>query len=254
MKPTIYTPVITNRLFLRTAVLVLLSFFSTLSLAVDYYVVNRDVEVYSAPDNTEFVSHLSKGKVLLEIDKKGSWSRVFFLSADKKPLKGWIPSESLTAQQQRTNGPVAVDGEPFTVAATSLRLRKGPGAEYAVVGLLAHNQAVSGLMERGEWIKVAYRNGSGEAVEAWTARRFLRAVKNGQDSDNSSVTGMFRVVGTQVNYRSGPGLNYPVVGRVSMPQQVEVSDGQEGWYKIVSHENGASRSGWILKRFLEPVR
>lgn len=165
---------------LRSLVLVLFSFFSTVSLAFDYFVVNDDAAVYSTPDSSgKPVTHLGQGNVLLQIDKKGAWSKVFFLSTNRQPFKGWMRSNRLTAQQQgqpqvQHNQPLA-SGKTLTVFANSLRLRQGPGTQYSVVGSLKQNQQVAELAREGGWVKIAYRNGAGKRVEAWTAGRYLRA-------------------------------------------------------------------------------
>ena len=249
--------------FLKPVSLVLLSLLSTTALAFDYFVVKQDAGVYSAPGSSQLVTRLTKGNVLLEIDKKGDWSRVFFLSADRQPLKGWMRSDSLTAQQQGQSHP-QIAGYTHTVTVNSLRLRKGPGGNYAVVGSLSRDQQVTELQRKGDWVKVGFLNASGNVSEAWTAGRFLRSVAKAPQTQAvaSSVTqtkaglsaGQFSVSGSRVNFRAGPGTSYRVVGQVSAPQQVEVSDSQNGWMNIHFQQGGSPVSGWIAERFLNPVK
>ncbi|RTE66367.1 SH3 domain-containing protein [Amphritea opalescens] len=167
-------------IILRSLVFVLVSLFSTMSLAFDYFIVNADSPIYSAPDSGgKPLTHLSQGNVLLQIEKQGAWSKVFFLSTDRQPLKGWLPSNRLTAQHQQSQAQAKpnqpLDGKALIVSANSLRLRQGPGTQYAVVGSLKQNQQVAEQAREGDWVKVAYRNAAGKRVEAWTAGRYLRA-------------------------------------------------------------------------------
>ncbi|SEQ11762.1 SH3 domain-containing protein [Amphritea atlantica] len=250
---------------LKALGLVVFSMISPLVMAFDYFVVNHEAEVYSAPDSSELLTRLGQGSVLLEIDKKGSWSRVFFLSADKQPLKGWMLSSYLTAQQQGQSEPVA-EGQRYSVTVSSLRLRQGPGSQYGVVGSLSLNQQVTELQRQDEWVKVQYRNRSGHNAEAWTAVRFLRSVGSSGAQQPASGSGQpaagkqnmsavpYQISGRHVNFRSGPGTGFAVVGQVSAPQRVEVVGQQKGWMKINVDQGETTVSGWISQRFLKQVR
>ncbi|WP_299195684.1 SH3 domain-containing protein [uncultured Amphritea sp.] len=270
-KPGLRGRLLSKLRILKPVSLVLLSLFSTTALAFDYFVVNRDAEVYSAPGSSELLTRLSQGNVLLEIDKKGAWSRVFFLSPDKQPQKGWMLSDSLTAQQQGVSSP-KIAGHTHTVVVDSLRLRQGPGGNYAVVGSLSRDQQVTELKREGDWVKVGFRDGAGNETEAWTAGRFLRSVapqsqvgtsktetsqvaaSQVEASEAASPSGQYRISGVNVNFRSGPGAGYRVLGKVSSPQQVKVMDSQKGWMNIRFEQSGTPVSGWISQRFIDPVK
>lgn len=244
----------------RSVVLTLLCFFSMVVQAFDYFVVSHDSAVYSAPDNGQALAHLSKGNVLLQIDKKGAWSKVFFLSPDRQPLKGWVLSEKLTAQQSGQQRPSLGDGNTLTVTANSLRLRQGPGTNFPVVGRIKLNQQVVERQRQGDWVKVAYHTASGQAAEAWTAGRFLRSTQ--QTGVKQAVTpalsvekasGRYQVKGTNINFRSGPGTHFSAVGKLSHPQQVAAIERQDGWVKVSADLNDRVATGWILERLLRPV-
>ena len=162
----------------KSALLVSLCLFSSVSQAFDYFMVNRATEVFSTPDGKDVMGQLIKGNVLLEIGKQGEWSKVFFLTAQKQPLKGWVLSRNLTAQQKGTSRSVSEDGgEYYTVSVKALRLRKGPGSEHPVVSALKRDQMVKQLHRDGEWVKVRYRNESGSTAQAWTAVKYLQPSK-----------------------------------------------------------------------------
>ncbi|MBR9867023.1 MAG: SH3 domain-containing protein [Oceanospirillales bacterium] len=244
----------------QAAGLVLLTLVSPVLLAFDYFVVNRDADIYSAPGGSEVLTRLSKGIVLLEIDKKEPWSKVFFLSPDKQSLKGWMLSESLTSQRQEEHSPLAA-GPKLTVAVNSLRLRKGPGVNHVAVGTLRREQQVTELQRDGGWVKVEYRHDSGKVVEAWAAARYFRSSASQMVFRDESVISssgktfsLFRVTAANVNLRSGPGSGFPVVGRLSFPQQVEVSEHQKAWRKVRVPGSGDAMSGWMSQHFLEQVR
>ncbi|WP_372597479.1 SH3 domain-containing protein [Amphritea sp.] len=257
MKLSVVGAVFLKLRIVQAAGLVWLTLVSPALLAFDYFVVNRDADVYSAPGGSEVLNRLSKGIVLLEIDKKGSWSKVFFLSPDKQSLKGWMLSESLMSQRQEQPGPLAA-GPKLTVAVNSLRLRKGPGVNHVAVGTLRREQKVTELQRDGGWVKVAYRHDSGKVSEAWAAGRYLRSsalqpVFSGESAISSAgkTFSLFQVTAANVNLRSGPGSGFPVVGRLSFPQQVEVSEHQKAWRKVRVPGSGETMSGWMSHLFLE---
>ncbi|MDO6562173.1 SH3 domain-containing protein [Amphritea sp. 1_MG-2023] len=246
--------------YLRAVVLTALSLCSTAALAFDYFLVNDDSAVYAAPESQEVLTRLHKGSVLLQIDQQGAWSKVFFLSADKQPLKGWMLSDTLRPQQQGSRA-----DNTLIVSVKSLRLRQGPGTEYPVVGSLTQHQQVAERQREGDWVKISYRNQAGNTLEAWTAGRFLRSsaslmAANENASEErpttarvSSATGVYQVGGTHVNFRSGPGTEFSVVGKLNAPQRVEAIKQQHGWLNIRVEQDGRLLSGWILKRLLKPV-
>ncbi|WP_417222023.1 SH3 domain-containing protein [Amphritea sp.] len=246
---------------LNSVMLMLLSLFSVAAQAFDYFVVNHDSTVYSAPDNGQALTHLSKGNVLLQIDKKGAWSKVFFLSQNRQPLKGWMLSEKLTAQQNGQQRPSLGDGNRLTVTANSLRLRQGPGTDFPVVGSIKLNQQVVERQRQGDWVKVAYHGTSGQAAEAWTAGRFLRSTQQAgvkqvatTKSSGEKASGHYQVKGSHVNFRSGPGTQFSAVGKLSNPQRVTAIERQNGWLKISADLNGRATTGWMLERLLKPVK
>ena len=247
----------------KSVLLAFLCLLPSVSQAFDYFMVNRTTEVFSAPGGEEVMSQLTKGNVLLEIDKQGEWSKVFFLTAQKQPLKGWVLSRNLTAQQKGTSRSVSEDGgEYYTVSVKALRLRKGPGSEHPVVGALKRDQMVKQLHRDGEWVKVRYRNESGSTAQAWTAVKYLQPSKAAPKAETTvsfkalvnsaeAVAPVLRVKGMQVNFRSGPGPNYRVVGRLSHPQEVEVIASQKEWKKVRVDLKGKEVTGWIVGRLLE---
>ncbi len=253
-------------IIIKSALLAFLCLFSIVSQAFEYFVVNQAAKVFSAPDSNDVIMQLNKGNVLLEIDQQGNWSKVFLLTPKKEPLKGWVLRKNLTSQQQGATRTVDKDsGEYYTVAVNALRLRSGPGEEHPVVGGLKLDQMVKPLHREGKWLKIRYRNESGNTAQAWTAARFLKPVKvaskgkatisahkaSSAKPDRGKI--LYRVKGRQVNFRSGPGAEYRVIGQLNKPQQVEVIASQQEWKKISTNLNGEKVTGWIVSHLLEGV-
>ena len=237
--------------------------------AFEYYVVKQDTNVYESPGSSQSMSGLHKGQMLLKIDQKGNWSRVFFLSADKQPLKGWLPEGMISPQGAPAGVDLASDNA-LMVNVETLRIRKGPGSKHAVVGALKREQRVKPLATEGEWVQVQYLDAKGATQVAWTARRYLKPVARAnkpvvraqvaaQSSADSSAENRaaddtrYQVTGDNVRVRKGPGTNYKIAGKLSKNQKVEVLNSNGNWKQIRVSNGDKLLVGWTTERFLKPL-
>lgn len=245
-----------NRHFFSGLVMALLAMLPGTAAAFEYFVVNQQVQVYTKPGSSEPMAKLAAGEVLLEIDKQGGWSKVFFLNDQKQPLKGWMKSQFLTAQGA-ASGAADSDTTYYSATVNNLRLRKGPGADQPVVGRLQKSQMVKLLTEAGGWSKVKYKDSAGVTGQAWTASRYLKPMSSASQTTvaqpKASVIKNAQVTASDVNFRSGPGANYRVLGQLSQPLKVELLESRAEWRKVRAKLNGSVVTGWMVNRFLRPV-
>lgn len=231
--------------------------------AFEYYSVNRDTLVLSMPSaNSSVVAPLTRGEVLLQIDEQGEWSKVFFLSPDKQPLKGWLLSSAINAQAKVHAGAVSNSTDYFSSTVDKLRLRKGPGAGFEVLGTLSRKQIVKRLHTEGGWAKIKYKTASGSASQAWVSASYLKPVNSAEDFKQQPrsalvpvevTTNQYRVIGSKVNFRQGPDTSFPVIGQLNHDQQVKIIAEQGDWKKIHYDLLGKELSGWMAGRFLKPM-
>ncbi len=244
-----------------------LAMFSMAAFAFEYYVVNQDTSVFDAPSNGRSMTELYQGQMLLKIDQQGDWSRVFFLSAEKQPLKGWVPEGMISPQ----GGPAGIDlasDDSLIVNVDRLRIRKGPGSKHAVVGALKRQQVVKPLAVEGEWVQVQYLNDKGATQVAWTARRYLKPVAGAGASASvpvetqpvaqtrANISGQdnrYQVTGNNVRVRKGPGTSYKIAGKLSQNDQVEVLSSKGSWKQIRVSNGDKLLVGWTTERFLKPL-
>ncbi|MGQ9815378.1 MAG: SH3 domain-containing protein, partial [Candidatus Roseilinea sp.] len=127
-----------------------------------------------------------------------------------------------------------------TVTVTALNVRSGPGLNNRVIGLLSGGTKVTplGKSADGLWWKINY-NG----IEAYIYAEYAVAggVYSPAASAPSSGNGTATVTSDFLNVRSGPGLNNPIIGRLSGGQTVTVlgrsADG--AWLRINYNGNQA---------------
>jgi SH3-like domain-containing protein len=121
-------------------------------------------------------------------------------------------------------------GEEARVKADRVNLRARPGLNYEVVLQVNFGDVLTvAELEGEEWIGVAPpRN-----AHAWVHRDF---VKDG------------KVAPARLNARSGPGINYSVMGRLGRGADIVPVEEFGDWIKIVAPENARL---WVHRDYLE---
>ena len=118
-------------------------------------------------------------------------------------------------------------GETGTVSASSgLNLRSEPNTSSSVLAVAPRGATVQIVETLDGWYKVTYQGRTG-----YMNKEYL-SVAGGSSSSGSSASGTGYVKGTYVNVRSGPGLNYSVVGSTNTGESYTVSAKSGDWYKI----------------------
>ena len=116
-------------------------------------------------------------------------------------------------------GYIPVGGKAI-VTATQLNVRKGPGTNYQVTGVLGNGYTVQVVETNGGWART-------EA--GWVDMDYLSPVQNGSVS-NYGRTGY--VSANALNTRKGPGMSYQQTGVLQGGTQVTILEEQNGWGRI----------------------
>lgn len=109
----------------------------------------------------------------------------------------------------------------YTVTASSLNVRRGPGTSYAKAGSLPYGSKVEVVEIANGWAKLA----NGTYVNAG----YLRA-DNATTTPGASTT--MYVTCRTLNVRKGPGTSYGKAGTLSRNAAVEVVSVSNGWAKL----------------------
>ncbi|MBN1284095.1 MAG: LysM peptidoglycan-binding domain-containing protein [Anaerolineae bacterium] len=150
--------------------------------------------------------------------------------------------------------PASADGvQPLgtVVNAYRLNVRSGPGADFPVVGQLVYDQQVHlvGRNAEASWVQLY-----GEVGSYWVNARYISTVYNIWNLPITYGTGGappyygFVVNTDELNTRSGPGVAYPVVGRLQRSDGVYM-DGRNSdasWVRLVS----SAGSSWVNARYI----
>lgn len=118
------------------------------------------------------------------------------------------------------------------VSADTLLVRARPGTNYEVIGRLKKDEEVEVVSEQEEWLEII----APSDASAWCAAHLL-------EDD--------RVIGDDVNVRSGPGLVFSPFARLEEGDQVVKLGGlRDGWQRI---KPPAGATAWVHADYVELI-
>ena len=109
-----------------------------------------------------------------------------------------------------------------------MNTRSGPGLGYSVTGQLPRNSKVNIVQTNGNWGQMS--NGSWIRLDGG----FASYVGSGNSNSSQYKTGTYGVLYNGTNLRSGPGLNYSVVGSANSGTHLTVVEVNGEWGKTNS--------------------
>lgn len=126
--------------------------------------------------------------------------------------------------------------EILSVKGERVNLRKGPGSKYQVKWEYGSGFPLNVIRRQGKWIKVEDFEGD----QGWIHKSLLEKSKHVivNSNRNSNQT---------INIRSGPSINYAVVGKAHYGVVFQLNDRSSGWAQV-EHESGLT--GWIKDTLL----
>jgi uncharacterized protein YgiM (DUF1202 family) len=133
-----------------------------------------------------------------------------------------------------------------TVEAT--RVRSGPGTQFRAFAEIGPNARVNVVGRDGEWVLIVSKKGNAPGfIEMAAVKPADGEIKDALDPH---AEGKYEaIVATQV--RSGPGLHYPVVAKISKGTKLNVVNEENGWLKVESKRG--KEPGYVEANFAKPV-
>ena len=147
----------------------------------------------------------------------------------------WVGADS---SLEGSDGATTVLSTGKVKCVTYVNVRKGPGTGYSILSRATNGTEVN--IYQTTWV------GStkwARTENGWISMDYVTVTGSSDSSSGSSSTGTSEtgtVTGTNVNVRSGAGLNYGIVGRMSSGQSVTVTEKQTvgglNWGRIGSNQ------------------
>lgn len=183
---------------------------------------------------------------ILGVSPDGGW---WFIST--RFGNGWVAKTVVNASNA---GGVAVQdpGAIIVVSGTQLNVRGGPGEAAIVVGRVYFGNQLFLLGRSGDGLWLNVRSEFGD--NGWVAARFTTAGDATAPADTVSSLPVTEaetfafVNATALNVRSGPGVNYSVIGTVVGGERLPIIGRNEdrSWYNVQT----VVGTGWVSALFV----
>jgi peptidoglycan DL-endopeptidase CwlO len=202
---------------------------STAGQSVTMYMAADIGNVRSGPGLTHaVVGTMTKGARVTGTWTSNGWLKV----ASDRYVSGTILTSSTTS----TSTPQTSETVSRWVSVPSANVRRGPSTSYAVVGTKAAGVEVRGTIVSNGWLKISDTQ--------YMAPSVLTSTRPADSSGSSTSTEVTQYLTATVgNVRSGPGLNHPVVGTMTLGTKVTGTWTSNGWLDL---GDGRFVSGLIL--------
>ncbi|MBK8460139.1 MAG: SH3 domain-containing protein [Micropruina sp.] len=137
----------------------------------------------------------------------------------------------------------AVAATAYT-ATGAVNVRTGPGTSYAIVATLKSGQAVTGAgTAKNGWQPVTY----GDKTR-YVYASYLKATSTATPTPSATTgTGTTRVTSENVNVRTGPSLNDPIVTVLTKGTTVSSTGKTSGDFTQITHE---AKLRWVYSAYL----
>ena len=144
-------------------------------------------------------------------------------------------------------GPAPAGASPLASPATTtvdLNLRAGPGTSYEVLAVMPARSRVSALLEASQngHVQVLYGEQAG-----WAAAAYLAVGNGGDDPTGCDTVAGSATTTADLNLRSGPGTDHPVVLVMPAGSTVTVTGASTNGFAPVAYQG---TYGWASEFYL----
>ncbi|MBP2240544.1 N-acetylmuramoyl-L-alanine amidase [Cytobacillus eiseniae] len=185
------------------------------------------------------VQKAQKGEEYPFLSEKQEWIEIQLDNGKKGWVANWLVSKkqgttnSSTQSQSTSNKAIVMDD--------GLRIRKGPGTEYQVIGTANKGDSFAVLSTNGNWVQLDTSFGVG-----WASTDYVQlkntATKNLEDTRSSGT-----VTSNVLNIRSTPSLNGSIIGKLSAGDTITILSQSNGWTEI----SYSGTKAWVSSQYVQ---
>ncbi|GIW50064.1 MAG: hypothetical protein KatS3mg080_0675 [Anoxybacillus sp.] len=127
-----------------------------------------------------------------------------------------------------------------------MRLRKGPGTNFAVIGYVNRNEKGMATIAQGEWMYVRW-----DGKEGWVHRSYVANVE--QSEQNNEQPTYVQMLYDNTNIRSAPSTQSPVIMKAKRGDQFSIIRKEGQWYVIqVDAQTIGYVAEWVVQVSKQP--
>ncbi|MBW9217809.1 N-acetylmuramoyl-L-alanine amidase [Anoxybacillus ayderensis] len=220
----------------------LLLIVQTASAAMNVRIVVDRLNVRTGPGLTFTVQEkVAKGKQYPVVQKRGEWLQIRLASN----RTGWVHGRYVQIQKETTETKKQI--QQFVVCQVDgLRLRKGPGTNFAVIGYVNRNEKGMATIAQGEWMYVRW-----DGKEGWVHQSYVANVE--QSEQNNEQPTYVQMLYDNTNIRSAPSTQSPVIMKAKRGDQFSIIRKEGQWYVIqVDAQTIGYVAEWVVQVSKQP--
>lgn len=180
-------------------------------------VIGTSVRMRSQPNtSSDVLGYYSNGVTMSVLGSVKDWYKVSY-----NGKTGYI-----SAQYMRVTPDESFTAKSGTVSGDAVRLRMGPGSDFAVLGSYNKNTSVKVTGKTDSWYEISV-NGKYGYMSADYIKLGSSVSEPDEKLDNVGI-----VTGNGVRMRSGPGTSYSTVGYYNKGIQLKVTGKTGSWYAV----------------------
>ena len=207
----------------------LLLIVQTATAAMNVRIAVNQLNVRTGPGFAFAVQEkVAKGKQYAVAQKRGGWLQIRLASN----RTGWVYSKYVQVQNEPNETKKQIQ-QSVVCQVDGLRLRKGSGTTYAVIGYVNRNEKGTATIAQGDWIYVRW-----EGKEGWVHRSYIANAE--QSEKNTYVQTLY----DNTNIRSAPSIQSSVIAKAKRGDQFAVIRKEGQWYVI---QVDAQTVGYVAK-------
>ncbi|KAF0819323.1 N-acetylmuramoyl-L-alanine amidase [Bacillus sp. ZZV12-4809] len=200
-------------------------------------ITTNDLNVRQGPGlSYPILGQAQKGDRFNFISREGEWIKINFQGEDGY-VASWLVANTASSQKEEK---AADENSQVVITTDGLRVRKGPGTSYGVLGTIQKGAAYKAKSTEGSWVKIQTPYGDG-----WVADEFVKfSGTQKKSSPSSSQTG--EITANSLNVRNEPSLQSDIIGKLNSGETVDVLSQNGSWTEISFSGN----TGWISSQYI----
>ncbi|MEH7390043.1 SH3 domain-containing protein [Bacillus sp. JJ1503] len=186
------------------------------------------------------VAKAKKGEKYPSLSEKNEWIEVQLGNG----VRGWVANWLVTKESATISGSSSEKLEKNKTAIIStdgLRIRKGPGTSFPVIGTVNKGEAYTVHSMDGNWVNLQTSFGNG-----WVSSDFIQIQTS---SKTTSVEGKWNgsITANSLNVRNSPSLNSSIIGKLSLGDNVKILSQTSEWTEI----SFSGTKAWISSQYIQ---
>ncbi len=172
----------------------------------------------SASTSATVLMVMPKGAGVVVISTSNGWSKVMYNNTIGYASKTYLKATSSVSGNFGTG----------TITGSDVRMRKGAGTNYAILGTYDKGTKMTVTGAKGNWYAVKYNGKTGYVSGDYMTLSVTP--KSTGTSTTTTYTGT--ITGSDVRMRKGAGTSYAILGTYGKGTKMTITGSQKGWYKV----------------------